>query len=85
MRVAVGTSSFSSSTLFAHISEENTLIPVTLPPGRLKPATKPSWTGSGTAVNTIGIVEVAALAAGAEGDPPGRKNCGYPLIDELSG
>ena len=40
-------------------------MPVTLPSGLLKLATKPSWTGPGIAVNTIGMVEVAALAASA--------------------
>ena len=38
-----------------------------LPPGRLKLATRPSWTGSDPLVNTMGIVAVAAFAAEAEG------------------
>jgi hypothetical protein len=46
------------------------LIPVTLPPGRLKLATRPASTGSPPAVKTIGIVVVAALAADAETGPP---------------
>src|ERR1700735_4657469 len=37
------------------------VIPVTFPPGRLKLATKPSFTGSPPIVNTIGIVEVAPV------------------------
>ena len=41
------------------------LSPVTLPPGRLKPATRPSCTGSALVMKTIGIVVVALLAAGA--------------------
>src|SRR5262249_56572798 len=45
----------------------NRVIPVTLPPGRLRLATRPSLTGSPLAVNTIGIVLVAALAACGEG------------------
>src|SRR5262249_12494011 len=46
------------------------LTPVALPPGRLRLATKPILTGSPPTVNTIGIVDVAALAASAEGSPP---------------
>jgi hypothetical protein len=44
--------------------------PVTLPPGRLKLSTKPSLTGSPPIPNTIGIVDVARLAARGEGSPP---------------
>src|SRR5262249_41562284 len=43
------------------------LTPVALPPGRLKLATRPYWTGSDPLVNTMGIVAVAAFAAEAEG------------------
>ena len=43
---------------------------MTLPPGRLRLATRPSLTGSPPMVKTIGIVEVAALAASAAGVPP---------------
>ena len=39
--------------------------PVTLPPGRLRLATRPSLTGSLPVAKTIGIVVVAALAASA--------------------
>ena len=45
-------------------------MPVTFPPGRLKLATNPSRSGSLTAEKTIGMVEVAAFAASAAGDPP---------------
>ena len=41
------------------------LMPVTLPPGRLRLATSPSTTGSLPVANTIGTVMVAALAASA--------------------
>jgi len=41
--------------------------PVTLPPGRLRLATRPSLTGSLPVPKTIGTVVVAALAASAEG------------------
>jgi hypothetical protein len=46
------------------------LKPVTLPPGRARLATSPFSTGSLTAGNTIGIVEVALFAASAVG--PGQ-------------
>ena len=39
------------------------LMPVALPPGRARLATRPSLTGSSPTPNTIGIVAVAALAA----------------------
>ena len=38
-------------------------MPVALPPGRARLATRPSLTGSSPTMNTIGIVVVAALAA----------------------
>ena len=41
--------------------------PVTLPPGRLRLATSPIWTGSAPAWKTIGTVVVAAFAASAAG------------------
>jgi hypothetical protein len=44
--------------------------PVTLPPGRLRLATRPYWTGSPPEAKTIGIVEVAVLAARAAGVLP---------------
>ena len=48
-----------------HAGEKTT--PVTLPPGRLRLATRPSLTGSLPVAKTIGTVVVAALAASAEG------------------
>ena len=41
-------------------------MPVALPPGRLILATRPNLTGSSIVMKTIGIVEVAVLAASAE-------------------
>ena len=41
------------------------LTPVALPPGRLRLATRPSATGSEAVLKTIGMLEVAALAASA--------------------
>ena len=40
-------------------------MPVRLPPGRARLATRPAPTGSPTIATTIGIVEVAFFAAGA--------------------
>ena len=65
-RVAVGTSSRSSSSRFAVNSVLRKLIPVRLPLGRAWLATRPSLTGSSATTKTIGIVVVAALAANAE-------------------
>src|SRR5438132_550434 len=46
-------------------------MPVTLPPGRLKLATRPSWTGSAPVrLKTMGTVVLAALATSAGGGPP---------------
>ena len=52
------------------------LIPVRLPPGRARLATRPSLTGSSPTTKTIGIVVVAALAANAEAGPAGRGDHG---------
>src|SRR6516225_7361530 len=70
IRVAPGTSSRSCSSRFAANSIEKTLIPVRLPPGRARLATRPSLTGSSPARKTMGIVVVAALAANAGETPP---------------
>src|SRR5439155_6976638 len=64
-RVAVGTSSRTSPNRFATNSALKKLIPVRLPPGRARLATRPILTGSSAKRKTIGIVEVAALAASA--------------------
>src|SRR5262249_15279525 len=50
---------------FAANSSPKKLIPVRLPPGRARLATRPSVTGSSAARKTIGIVVVAAFAASA--------------------
>ena len=65
-RVAAGNSSRRSSSRFATNSTLTKLIPVRLPPGRARLATRPSLTGSSPTMKTMGIVEVAALAANAE-------------------
>ena len=51
----------------ASISLAKKLIPVTLPPGRARLATRPSGTGSSLTPNTTGMVDVAALAASEPG------------------
>src|SRR5260221_658623 len=63
MTVAVGTNSCSSSSCFGPSSTFTEVTPVILPPGRLRLATSPSWTGSSAIWKTIGIVVVAAKAA----------------------
>ena len=65
-RAAPGTSSRSSSSRFAVNSALKKLIPVRLPPGRARLATRPSLTGSSATLKTTGIVAVAALAASRE-------------------
>ena len=50
---AVGTSSQSSSSCFAISVKANMLTPVALPPGRLRLATRPSFTGSLPLLKTI--------------------------------
>src|SRR5262249_24422945 len=70
-RAAPVTTSRRSSSRFAVNSALKKLIPVRLPPGRLRLATRPSLTGSSPTAKTMGIVVVAALAAnGAVGPPP---------------
>ena len=64
-RAAPGTSSRRSSSRFAANSHVKKLIPVRLPPGRARLATRPSLTGSSATRKTMGIVVVAALAANA--------------------
>src|SRR5262249_39977383 len=66
--VAWGSNSCSNPSRFASKSLVKKLTPVTLPPGRLRLATRPNLTGSVPLANTIGIVVVAALAASAAGE-----------------
>ena len=70
MTAAAVTTSLSKPSRFASATLVNRLTPVAFPPGRLRVATKPSLTGSPPIVKTIGMVDVAALAASAEGSPP---------------
>jgi hypothetical protein len=66
-RTAFGSSSCKNPSRLAPSSAFREVIPVTLPPGRLRLATRPNSTGSPPTPNTIGIVVVAALAASADG------------------
>ena len=59
----MGTSSCSNSSRFGATSTFNWVMPVTLPPGRLRLATRSSGTGSLPISKTIGMVVVAAFAA----------------------
>ena len=77
MTVAFGTSSRSNSSRFAPSTPEMLLKPVTLPPGWLKLATNPSLTGSPPAEKTIGLFDVAALAARVAALPTWRKGMSW--------
>jgi hypothetical protein len=70
MRTALGTSSHRSPSRLLSSSVFMEVIPVMLPPGRLKLATRPSSTGSPPFRNTIGIVFVAAWATRDGATPP---------------
>src|SRR6516162_11827261 len=67
MRTAPGCNSCNNPSCFAPSNAVTKVIPVTLLPGRLRLATRPSLTGSPPVTKTIGIVVVAALATIAEG------------------
>jgi hypothetical protein len=67
MGAALGASSRSKPSRLAASSSFMVLIPVALPPGRLRLTTRPAATGSPGQVNTIGMVAVAALAASVAG------------------
>ena len=59
------------------------VMPVTLPPGRLRLATSPCWTGSLPFAKTIGMFAVADLAAIAETHAAGGKDHIDRKIDEF--
>ena len=63
IRTAFGTKSCKSRSPLAATSALKRLMPVKLPPGRARLATRPSLTGSSPTPKTMGIVVVAALAA----------------------
>ena len=68
IRTAAGTNSRSSSSRFNSNSIAKILIPVTLPPGRARLATRPRLTGSSPVTNTMEIVFVVAVSL-SEGKP----------------
>ena len=68
---AFGTSSYRSSSPFGPTATFNEVMPVTLPPGRLRPSTSPAAIGSRPVSKTIGILVVAAFAARAATPLPG--------------
>ncbi len=67
---AFGTTSRTNSSRFQSSPTVRKLTPVALPFGFARLLTRPSLTGSSATLNTIGIIEVAALAASAAGMPP---------------
>ena len=69
-------------TRFGATSTLNCVTPVTLPPGRLRLGTRPSWTGSPPVSKTIGIVVVAAFAA-APPESAGRGNHSHLTTDQI--
>jgi hypothetical protein len=77
IRVSAGAMDLSSSPDFPITVKSIRVKPVMLPPGRARLATKPCATGSFTATNTSGIVEVARFIAAVATEPeemisPGR-------------
>jgi hypothetical protein len=80
IRKAPGMSSCRRPSRFPPSSTLIVLSPVTLPPGRLKLATRPSCTGSPLVTKTIGIVVVARLAARTAAVPNGATICLYLVV-----
>ncbi len=68
-RLADGMISLTSCRRFGPRSGERMVLPVTLPPGCARLCTRPARTGSPIEIATIGIVEVAILAARLDGVP----------------
>src|SRR6266536_1460420 len=65
----VGTASLRSSSRFALSAVALSVTPVTFPPGLARLATNPTPSGSPERAMTIGMVELASLAAAAAGEP----------------
>src|SRR5437764_224832 len=65
LKKASGINACGSPGRFGTSSRLIEVTPVTLPPGRLRLATRPALTGSEPILNTIGIDVVAAFAANA--------------------
>src|SRR5262249_29016558 len=75
-----GTRSRNSPRRFGSISVVSKVTPIALPPGGLTLWTRPALTGSPPNRNTIGMVEVARLAASAAGSPPAVVNTLTPRL-----
>jgi hypothetical protein len=73
MADAFGANSRSNPSFFASSADASRLTPVTLPPGRLRLATRPVRTGSAALTKTIGILLAAAFAAFAGSLPPAAR------------
>src|SRR5262249_4805332 len=67
MTLAAGTSSCSNSSRFGATSTLIMVVPVALPPGRLRLVTSPARIGSAAVAKTMGMVVVAVFAASAAG------------------
>ena len=83
MDFALGTGSRSSSSRLASTCVLRTVMPVTLPPGRFRLATKPVATGSKPVKKMIGMDVVAALAATIGG--PAVNDGAHPLLYQIGG
>ena len=82
-RTAPGCNSCNNPSCFAPSSATTNVTPVTLPPGRLRLATRPSLSGSPPPWKTIGIVVVAALATIDERCHPQRSPSPDGVPDRL--
>src|SRR5262245_19398115 len=68
-REMAGAVSFRNCSRLAARSDETSVTPVMLPPGRARPPTSPACTGSRLTVTTTGMVVVTALIVGATSPP----------------
>src|SRR5436190_1414168 len=84
IRVALGTSSRKSPNCFAPSSPVKKLIPVRLPPGRARLATRPSCTGSLPTPKTIGIVVVVSFGRERSKVAGWRGDNGHATAHEVS-
>src|SRR5262245_34128252 len=80
IRTALGTRSCSRPSRLATTSLKKKLMPVALPPGPARLATRPNLTGSSAMPKTIGIVAVAACLGTRDG---GRGNHGHATADKV--
>ena len=83
-RVTRGANSLSSSNHFPPMPYSKLVKPVAFPPGLAKASTKPAPTGSGTIVNTIGIVRVACNAGPVAEAPAAMMTSGADAINSAA-